>query len=87
MEYSDDGDAFHSFLENEDLDDQNDGDDDEEEELEPVDPEEAMDKYKLRKRRVVNRGYEPPQNRFWLHDTPGSINESQVRACSVFNYL
>ena len=26
---------------------------------------------------------EPPQNRFWLHDTPGAINEAQVKSHQV----
>jgi len=51
-----------------------------EEDLLPVDQEDVLDRYDLRKKKVTNAasGYEPPKNRFWLHDTPGAINEAQV---------
>ena len=50
-----------------------------EEELLPVDAEDVLDRYDLRKKKVTNAGgYEPPKNKFWLHDTPGAINEAQV---------
>ena len=29
----------------------------------------------------------PPQNRFWLHDTPGAINKAQVISCTTYSTL
>ena len=77
-DYDDSDDAFRTSVENEALDYQK--SEENEEDLDPVDAEEILDKYNLRRKKVVNPGgYEPPKNRFWLHDTPGAINESQVR--------
>lgn len=36
---------------------------------------EELGLWKKKKPVVIN---EPPQNRFWLHDTPGAINDAQV---------
>ena len=39
---------------------------------------------KKKKKRPNIKGYEPPQNRYWLCDTPGCINDAQVRNSFCF---
>lgn len=72
-----DGDEFNKFS-------QNDNDDQERpalntEGFQPVEVEDLLDELSLRRKKVPNVvANEPPHNRFWLHDTPGAINEAQV---------
>lgn len=50
------------------------------EDFQPVEEEDILDKLDPHRKRkvptVVQR--EAPQDRYWLHDTPGAINEAQV---------
>ena len=47
--------------------------------LSQVEVEGVIEELGLRKKRkVVVPSHEPPQNKYWLHDTPGAINDAQV---------
>lgn len=48
-----------------------------------VEVEKVLDELGLRrkkKKKQIAPAEEAPQNKFWLHDTPGAINEAQVFA-------
>ena len=41
-----------------------------------------------KKKEIVVEEQEPPQNKYWLHDTPGAINDAQVciyRTSTIFH--
>lgn len=47
--------------------------------LSQVEVEGVIEELGLRKKRkVIVSAQEVPQNKYWLHDTPGAINEAQV---------
>lgn len=49
--------------------------------LSQVEVEDVLGELGLRrkKKQIVVEEQEPPQNRYWLHDTPGAINDTQVQ--------
>lgn len=47
--------------------------------LSQVEVEGVIEELGLRKtKKTIVAAHEAPQNRYWLHDTPGAINEAQV---------
>lgn len=53
--------------------------------LDQVEVEDVLEELGLR-RKKKQIAKEPPQNRYWLHDTPGAVNEAQVtKKHSIFH--
>lgn len=52
--------------------------------LDQVEVEDVLEELGLR-RKKKQIAKEPPQNRYWLHDTPGAVNEAQVTKKTIFH--